>query len=99
MTRIYTLEQPAPGCFVLLVSIWNRNHNYGFIEVMYTAADIHNVAYHQRFHTGSLTPVAIITEFHLALNKVSRLLGGEKVEDLNKPSPDPILRFEDGVDY
>lgn len=97
MTRIYTLQEPAPGCFVLMVSIWNCNQNYGYIEVMFTKSDVHNIAYHQRFAGGSLMPTAIVSEFHLVLNKVARLRAGEKVEDLNKPSPDSILRFDDDL--
>lgn len=95
MTRIYKLEEPAPGCFVLLVSIWNRNQNLGYIEVMYTSTDVHNIAYHQRFAGGSLLPPDIVREFHLTLNKVSRLRAGESVDDLNKPSQDFLFSFED----
>lgn len=93
MTRIYKLEEPVPGCFVLFVSIWNRNQCYGYIEVMYTKADIHNIAYHQRFAGGSLLSMDIIREFYIVLNKVARLRAGESVEDLNMPSQDASLSF------
>lgn len=95
MTRIYKLEEPAPGCFVLLVSIWNSNQNYGYIEVMYTKTDVHNIAYHQRFAGGSLLPPDIVREFHLTLTKVARLRAGESIEDMNKISSDPVIRFDE----
>lgn len=94
MTRIYKLEEPVPGCFVLLVSIWNCNQCFGYIEVMYTMTDVHNIAYHQRFAGGSLLPPDIVREFHLTLNKVARLRAGESVEELNNPSQDPSLSFD-----
>lgn len=97
MTRVYTLQEPAPGCFVLMISVWNCNQNFGYIEVMYTKTDVHNIAYHQRFAGGSLLPTAIVAEFHLALNKVARLRAGEKVEDLNNSSQNPLLRFDDDL--
>lgn len=99
MTRIYTLQEPAPGCFVLMISIWNCNQNYGYIEVMYTSSDIHNIAYHQRFAGGSLLPSDIVLEFHRAVCKVIRLRAGESVEDLNKPSKDPALSLEDDLPF
>lgn len=97
MTRIYTLQEPAPGCFVLMISIGNCNQNYGYIEVVYTNSDIHNIAYHQRFAGGSLLPSQIVMEFHYAVNKVVRLRAGESVEDLNKASQNASLSFEDDL--